>query len=984
MNVVIFANCHGKNYKYFIEKYFAKLSIEHILSYKNLSNFESVKNKLKDADILIVQPVKTYEQFSIDNLRNCMPEGSLIIRVPFVRFNGFWQNLEKRKFNNISDNAVVFFPNLNTNDEAIDYISGKNTSGTEIHNSFNKSLNELTQLESEGDIEFVDFFNENYKKQPLFYDPYHPTWPFVTYLSHQILHKVADHLGLNLQIEAPKNSYSLKGTSFFAPISDYTANCLELEFDLDAYHELERQSFINGVLRLEFDESPQYISSTENLINKINSVSKKDIKRVLVITPVFNAVNTIRRTVTSVLSQSGDFDLYYHIQDGGSNDGTIKLLNDIESEIKAKVLIPANNGAFNFSWTSEKDNGMYDAIYRGIASLEPDDNDWITWINADDTLEGLCIENILKAANSNANVNWISGRTSVVEVDGEKTRVFLPTNGYILRNGLADGTHWNFLQQEGTFFTHKLWAKIDHHRDFLSFTVAGDWNLWRSFAHFEDIYQMDVVLANFHKGEGQLSQLHRSKYLEEIENTVSRERRYSCLRNHLRFEYEYYLVQDELSVVKGNLEEKRSFWIDKAKQKTRCEGIAEFSKGIIAFDDQWQYPAITEEFAFVKSLELLPSTEKGIVYIAFPWATLIDLLNNNKVDKAEPLLKALKKIKELTKNKRKLITVCQHILMLKFSHLFEDVGITDIFWSHKIKQQDTLSESDDIKLRAFPLFPVQIPATNTKAFLEKSYLYSFVGARSNPWYLTDVRQQIIDCLENEGQGLVIARDKWHYESVVYDKQVSGIESESKGKVDESASIEFQNILAESQFSLCPSGSGPNSIRLWESISTGSIPVILSDSYEPPGDIELWKAAAIFCNENKNSVEEIPSKLKAIVNGNENLQVMIGALKQLKLLYGVDTFVTDIVETFGDYRDLYNRKQTVLSSIEDFYNMEKGKYPEELFILSIMSRLITNSGEGTKFLRQNTTVLNELISYSHTHKKYSEALKLLLNLILDKE
>ena len=40
-------------------------------------------------------------------------------------------------------------------------------------------------------------------------------------------------------------------------------------------------------------------------------------------------------------------------------------------------------------------------------------------------------------------------------------------------------------------------------------------------------------------------------------------------------------------------------------------------------------------------------------------------------------------------------------------------------------------------------------------------------------------------------------------------------------------------MANSKFSLCPSGSGPNSIRFWESLSFGTIPVLLSDTYVLP-------------------------------------------------------------------------------------------------------------------------------------------------------
>jgi len=51
----------------------------------------------------------------------------------------------------------------------------------------------------------------------------------------------------------------------------------------------------------------------------------------------------------------------------------------------------------------------------------------------------------------------------------------------------------------------------------------------------------------------------------------------------------------------------------------------------------------------------------------------------------------------------------------------------------------------------------------------------------------------------------------------------------------------------SRYSLCPSGSGPNSIRFWEALATGSIPILLADTLELPQH-ELWDSAIVKLNE----------------------------------------------------------------------------------------------------------------------------------------
>ena len=46
-----------------------------------------------------------------------------------------------------------------------------------------------------------------------------------------------------------------------------------------------------------------------------------------IVTPVFTGTRFLDETILSVLAQAGDFRLRYHIQDGGSTDGTMGKLD---------------------------------------------------------------------------------------------------------------------------------------------------------------------------------------------------------------------------------------------------------------------------------------------------------------------------------------------------------------------------------------------------------------------------------------------------------------------------------------------------------------------------------------------------------------------------------------------------------------------------------------------------------------------------------
>jgi glycosyltransferase involved in cell wall biosynthesis len=272
---------------------------------------------------------------------------------------------------------------------------------------------------------------------------------------------------------------------------------------------------------LEFDENN---TTSETTINNFSPRTK-----IFVVTPVYNAVTTIERTIMSVINQKGSFDIEYCIQDGGSTDGTLAKIKEIDNCLKTGK-IKKSCLSIKFTYTSKNDNGMYDAIVKGFNSFELHDPDWLTWINADDYLEDKSFARISTLNHFyDRKIQWVTGTSSVIELDGKINRSFRPLNKGIIKRGLADGKNWNFVQQEGTFFRAELWKKVCAEKVLSSFRYAGDWNLWRNFAQYEDIYLDRLVLANFCKSEGQLSSMHLDDYYKEIDSIVSFEKRTSDL-----------------------------------------------------------------------------------------------------------------------------------------------------------------------------------------------------------------------------------------------------------------------------------------------------------------------------------------------------------------------------------------------------------------------------------------------------------------------
>lgn len=116
---------------------------------------------------------------------------------------------------------------------------------------------------------------------------------------------------------------------------------------------------------------------------------------------VFNAGSTLQIAIDSVLSQT-----YRNVElviiDGGSKDNTLQVIESYRSRIDY--------------FTSEKDNGVYDAMNKGIAAAK---GDWIFFLGADDRLYD---SNILTTVFSNADLSGIDFLYGDVEFTSNKRR----------------------------------------------------------------------------------------------------------------------------------------------------------------------------------------------------------------------------------------------------------------------------------------------------------------------------------------------------------------------------------------------------------------------------------------------------------------------------------------------------------------------------------------------------------------------------------
>lgn len=127
---------------------------------------------------------------------------------------------------------------------------------------------------------------------------------------------------------------------------------------------------------------------------------------------------------------------------------------------------------------------------------------------------------------------------------------------------------------------------------------------------------------------------------------------------------------------------------------------------------------------------------------------------------------------------------------------------------------------------------------NNVEAIPRNFLYSFIGSRNHP-----SRDAIFNIKHPDDVIITDTTGKKAWELTA--KEKSDYEKE------------YLNSIIESYFVLCPRGFGPSTYRLFEVMQMGRCPVIISDEWVRPMNID-WESFAIFVAE--KDISNLPSIL----------------------------------------------------------------------------------------------------------------------------
>ena len=187
---------------------------------------------------------------------------------------------------------------------------------------------------------------------------------------------------------------------------------------------------------------------------------------------------TIGKTFNSIINQSSH-DFEYVVVDGGSTDATLDLVKEFERSKKFKGI---------FKYISEADQGIYDAINKGIKLST---GSYIGLLNSDDWYEENVIEVISKNISIESDVDIFYGYIRLVK-DGREYMVRRNNYDFIME-GIG------LIQHPTCFIRKRAYEDVGSYD--ISYRVCADQDMMLRMYKSNKTYKpVDCVITNFSMG----------------------------------------------------------------------------------------------------------------------------------------------------------------------------------------------------------------------------------------------------------------------------------------------------------------------------------------------------------------------------------------------------------------------------------------------------------------------------------------------------
>lgn len=200
-----------------------------------------------------------------------------------------------------------------------------------------------------------------------------------------------------------------------------------------------------------------------------------------VVTPSYNQAPFLERTIQSVITQQGDFELEYIIIDGASTDGSVEIIKQYAAQDT------------RIQWVSEPDQGQSDAINKGLRRAT---GEVVAFLNSDDLYYPGALQQVVQAF-SDDTVQWAYGQCRIINADDQETNraVTAYKNMWLKHYQYWSLLILNYISQPATFWRRSLLTEVGY----LNKTehLVMDYDLWCRFGRRYSPKVITAYLAGF-------------------------------------------------------------------------------------------------------------------------------------------------------------------------------------------------------------------------------------------------------------------------------------------------------------------------------------------------------------------------------------------------------------------------------------------------------------------------------------------------------
>jgi glycosyltransferase involved in cell wall biosynthesis len=192
---------------------------------------------------------------------------------------------------------------------------------------------------------------------------------------------------------------------------------------------------------------------------------------VSIVTPTLNQSAYLLQTIASVRAQTYT-SIEHIVVDGGSTDGTIQLLHQLDDDPRIE-------------WTSEPDEGMYHAINKGLARAR---GDIVTYLNSDDLLMPWTVERVVREFDRHLEVELVYGDALRYLQDIDRFDLILQPRFRFSTLGRTGS-----LVQPAVFWRRRLMERVGSFDT--KYRLSADLEFWLRASGSTAFFQVDEVLA---------------------------------------------------------------------------------------------------------------------------------------------------------------------------------------------------------------------------------------------------------------------------------------------------------------------------------------------------------------------------------------------------------------------------------------------------------------------------------------------------------